>query len=182
MNQNKKSISENPDRLTVDGEKRRLGLFGWFLEAIFENVVENYLFFELKYWINLNFESFFLKQLWAMHSRCQFQNNDALTDDDCEDEQWSDCWLSEELQIKYFRSTYINNILKITIEYFKTTVPEKIRHVYLVRVNSWENLEKIRKKWWKKNVLEIGQKCVWYGNDMVAREHDFTPKMKVFFV
>lgn len=56
----KKNISENPDRLTVDGEKRRLGLFGWFLEVIFENFVEN---FELKFCTNLNFESFFLKQL-----------------------------------------------------------------------------------------------------------------------
>ena len=65
------------------------------------------------------------------------------------------------------------------------------------RVNSWENLEKIRKNDEKKmfsksakNVFDMvigpvefrktGYFATWWR--FVAREHDFTPKMKVFFV
>ena len=65
----------------------------------------------------------------------------------------------------------------------------------LSRVNSWENLEKIRKSDEKKlfsksakNVFDMvigpvefrktGYFATWWR--FVAREHDFTPKMKVF--
>ena len=67
----------------------------------------------------------------------------------------------------------------------------------IIRVNSWENLEKNPKKRVKKNVLKwvknelvrvIGpvefRKTSYFATwwRLVAREHDFTPKMKVILL
>ena len=67
--------------------------------------------------------------------------------------------------------------------------------LFITRVNSWENLEKNPKKRVKKNVLKwvknelvrvVGpvefRKTSYFATwwRLVAKEHDFTPNMKVF--